>query len=98
PARAPPCPYTTLFRSHRVQLCRLRQEPLALALGAVEGLQMRRADSHTRKAVLPREGVRDAPRRGGRVVPEVIPRLIGHGVEQPRSEEHTSELQSRFDL
>src|SRR5699024_11403921 len=86
PPRSPPLPYTTLFRSHRARLHRLG--PLHPA---------RRRRPRVRLGVLPGHD----PERSavlGTSRPRLRTRLPGQHDRSRRSEEHTSELQSRFDI
>src|SRR5699024_12502086 len=97
--RPPPprFPYTTLFRSVRAIRSGGYDAALALALtdpvvNALAGARLREV---ARTGALPQE----FSLAGEEQHPEG---LLWHGVnlapQQPRSEEHTSELQSRFDL
>src|SRR5207249_12034016 len=96
PPRPPPTstlfPYTTLFRSHARALALDRDVATRLRAPGFEGERAaRRGDG---RGHLPREDVRLRPERrpgGGR-------RRHLHPRDPVRSEEHTSELQSRFDL
>src|SRR5207249_11231009 len=87
-------PYTTLFRS---PLC--SGKPRSRAIEDVPRLLRRlpvRALHHRlqpRERTVPR-ALRDAVERRYRGGPELVP----HAAHGDRSEEHTSELQSRFDL
>src|SRR5207249_11036597 len=93
---SPRLPYTTLFRSeglahageHRPQLvARLRAPLLDRPLedaGGVEGVRLEEAG----RALV----------RAAEVVDELLRRRALGIREEDRSEEHTSELQSRFDL
>src|SRR5699024_11979212 len=97
PPPPPTFPYTTLFRSHTHVLCNasvLDRVPPFLKdqnqgwVTAEYGMLPRA--THTRGG---REAARG--RQSGRT--QEIQRLIGRSL-RARSEEHTSELQSRFDL
>src|SRR5699024_12151878 len=89
PPCAPPFPYTTLFRSEPRELDRLGGRFRGGLLG-VDRLPRRDRLAQRGNARLRHEEVAvDLPRRIGE-------RLIEIG--RVRSEEHTSELQSRFDL
>src|SRR5207247_8550762 len=91
PIRRPPTPslfpYTTLFRSRRIP-CRPRDHDGRVAPGP--------------RARPPRRGVRDVAVRPPDVRAPRPPHELRRGVEPRvpgrRSEEHTSELQSRVDL
>src|SRR5207249_11748982 len=92
PPRSTLFPYTTLFRS--------RAQGLARAGGSERA--ERRADRH--RAVVVRPGavcqaVARAGARGARLLRSRVENDSGDRGRRPaRSEEHTSELQSRFDL
>src|SRR5207249_6146722 len=85
PPIPPLFPYTTLFRSARD---RGASRGLLLPAAYGQGHPARALEGPDRALGLPaRRGRARAPRRGHRC-----------GVSRRRSEEHTSELQSRFDL
>src|SRR5207249_11318886 len=82
PPRPPLSPYTTLFRSHLAVT--VTRQPLQRTQGRRGGREPQRLDRrHPQLARFP---------------PEKPPELRVAAVEALRSEEHTSELQSRFDL
>src|SRR5207249_7043680 len=81
-------PYTTLFRSHLLPRRRAGRYPLPRG-----GEGVRRS----RRAVLQREHARRPRARGGAIPATRMISIIGLK-NAGRSEEHTSELQSRFDL
>src|SRR5207249_9918461 len=96
PPPSTPFPYTTLFRSHHAE-CQRRGEPVQP--GHVQWVSWprsragdRRTDSVTKR--------RDGPEACVRVLGERSCDRVGYPRwrVRPRSEEHTSELQSRFDL
>src|SRR5207247_7257744 len=80
-------PYTTLFRSHGVRHLRRRQDFAALLSQAVS---VRRRSYHDAGEIFERRRTQSAVTRA--CFEER--RQLSH----PRSEEHTSELQSRVDL
>src|SRR5690606_41719834 len=91
PPPHPRCPYTTLFRSDRHAARRQDDLPQAAASGAETGAATGARDlPHVRRrqARGHRRGTAEPPPRG--VLP-ALPRT-------ERSEEHTSELQSRENL
>src|SRR5207249_10520840 len=85
PPRSTLFPYTTLFRSEDDQSA--AREPLA---PVVVGVALEREGDPPRH-----EGTEALAGGAGEVDPD---RVIGQPLTAPRSEEHTSELQSRFDL
>src|SRR5207249_8353587 len=88
PPRPPLFPYPTLFRSRRTD----RNDPIgALSDGDALPLEVGDGDRKGRR----RQGGRGGARGEGRV--RRAGASAGDG-EENRSEEHTSELQSRFDL
>src|SRR5207249_10616461 len=95
PLISPPFPYTTLFRSHG----HLDDADLGVLLAAADRqryaqLGVVAALGGHRTAFAAADGREDVLRRG-------LAHGAGDGDEArraPRSEEHTSELQSRFDL
>src|SRR5207249_10170138 len=88
-------PYTTLFRS-----------PRSLALLREDGCELlRRDDLELRKGAVARILVRAPPAKLGSMAEAAALHVIVGDLDDelgtqrlPRSEEHTSELQSRFDL
>src|SRR5207247_3006148 len=92
PLRAPPFPYTTLFRSRRGRTTDFRDDG---ALQAQDGAHQTSSGFYRCLHVAPTladqgHGIRKRQPLGGyhrRVLPQAV-----------RSEEHTSELQSRVDL
>src|SRR5206468_12109779 len=97
PTRPPPTstlfPYTTLFRSRRARLDRLACHDRPLELVRVpqdaEHPQRRRNDV---------VGERGQPREIGKAEPALPAQRHLENPDRERSEEHTSELQSRSDL
>src|SRR5207249_10660705 len=89
--RLPPFPYTTLFRSYPI---RRTSASLEMSLGVVPLDQRVKAgdraagdgDEHEREELPAEER------------PAAVDQLRDRGHPDLRSEEHTSELQSRFDL
>src|SRR5699024_11768598 len=95
PARLTVFPYTTLFRSP------FGGEVIAdLLLGAAAPTGRLPMTLPSHPAVLPlRHNDRQSAAASYQDVPDPILFDVGHGLRtQARSEEHTSELQSRFDL
>src|SRR5437868_7116222 len=89
-------PYTTLFRSHDGQRHGQGRRLLARLVGGLEG-QLELAGAQERQV----EAERHEGRVGGDVLElggERLAHRLALGVGDGRSEEHTSELQSRFDL
>src|SRR5207248_11054130 len=97
-ARTPPSsslfPYTTLFRSRFAAGL-----DAGAILDAAEAAGPRRADTG-RAAVITRIAVVGVVRAGARAGAEVVGAVVAvvAGLHQRRSEEHTSELQSPYDL
>src|SRR5207249_11490993 len=87
PRRPTLLPYTTRFRSARV---RLVQDGEA-------GFEHRHLEDLVPLLLAAREPVVQVPAEEALVEPEEL-HLLGHDAHEVRSEEHTSELQSRFDL
>src|SRR5699024_11400336 len=83
--RASPSPYTTLFRS-----------PVRLAAGEVERQEDVLPGGQHRQHVEPLEDEPDP--RATEIRERVVGQLGEFDARDVRSEEHTSELQSRFDL
>src|SRR2546430_7902316 len=86
PPRSTLFPYTTLFRSHGAILLGTgipQLDPLARGLGCCPGARRRRPEHPHRGALADR--ARDAE-------------LAAVGLDDVRSEEHTSELQSQSNL
>src|SRR5207247_10717814 len=87
----PPFPYTTLFRSLSARRC-------------VDGRETGRFSGHRAGGSaghVPHRLVGDRGPRGGplsQVVPQAVPGAAAEVTGKLRSEEHTSELQSRVDL
>src|SRR5207247_10598118 len=94
PPPPPPFPYTTLFRSPRL-LAPLRLDALAIAVQHrfVLALEPATLDRAVHAALLKR-AVLPPPAAGA----WVFARSGGTRAGRARSEEHTSELQSRVDL
>src|SRR5690606_41750811 len=91
PPSAPLLPYTTLFRSGLV---------LGLALGGRRRARTARASSRQQRArrdCCPREAHVRRRRRPARTGGGIPPERAAEA-DDPRSEEHTSELQSRENL
>src|SRR5207249_10032706 len=90
PPRSTPFPYTTLFRSH-AKLPRRDEpvDPLGVPAQAEEVVGLLHPDEIERRVF------HAAPVDDLRLLLEL---LAAHAVQPLRSEEHTSELQSRFDL
>src|SRR3712207_9213623 len=91
PPRSTLFPYTTLFRSGACDRTRLTAD------GQIRNCLFAREESDLRTAM--REGADDAE-LADRWRIATLSKLPGHGIDdpsflQPRSEEHTSELQSR---
>src|SRR5699024_12118764 len=94
PPTSPLCPYTTLFRSSRTLGGADRApDQISACLTRVSSLPEIRASACTdpRQGTWRKRGTESRSRGGGR-------RLGIARVRAGRSEEHTSELQSRFDL
>src|SRR5207249_8538167 len=96
PPGPPLFPYTPLFRSARLPAAPPRGPAVVVAPapGVFRALATARPGwlGAARVSTRPTAGLR--LRRGGVPLPDAPARLAGDG----RSEEHTSELQSRFDL
>src|SRR5207249_10898815 len=97
PPTPPPFPYTTLFRS---QIASGQSVPSQIQLSGHSDryrfhsfIQYVSASAVQRRADTRRQCAIGLHYRSGRVS-----RIFGRPIEIPRSEEHTSELQSRFDL
>src|SRR5699024_12763242 len=90
PPTTPPSPYTTLFRSGRAngQLARSSVRPLPTA----SPTRLRSASTSNGFC---RSGIAGS---GDRSITALIRITLGCPLPFDRSEEHTSELQSRFDL
>src|SRR5207249_12288579 len=97
PPPTPPFPYTTLFRSPELEHALAEAvDPDAARQGRGNGLVLPAFDGHV------------SERRVRRVTVDLravtfldsttLALLLAANVRQQRSEEHTSELQSRFDL
>src|SRR5207249_8034915 len=84
-------PYTTLFRSLRRRRSRLRQRDLRHAQARAGERRQLPGDAEDGETVR-------AVRRDLDVEDVIVEAEIGDEVPSERSEEHTSELQSRFDL
>src|SRR5690606_41944946 len=91
-------PYTTLFRSkHREQVV----DELVVALAPIRQAELAAHPLREVPVVAVGEGAQALLRdldRGVRVVREQRQQRLGEPGEVPRSEEHTSELQSRENL
>src|SRR5437868_9912936 len=90
PPRSTLFPYTTLFRS------RGDVERVAFELGkiAIQVNPLHKFADHFERRLLGEP----VPKKGRRLFAPIIAILAQHGFTDFRSEEHTSELQSRFDL
>src|SRR5690349_22107505 len=87
PPRSTLFPYTTLFRS-----------PYVLALHELEAPREHGPPEYVVKQLVPRV-LGEAGRRGNALQQlRVLREELEHALRRPRSEEHTSELQSRRDL
>src|SRR5699024_11731461 len=98
PPTPTPSPYTTLFRSQREG----RGLGLAALYGALDELHAR-AVVVRRAAEVGEADDGEAARRGAEIgvfegLCDVVLAPVHDDAEDDRSEEHTSELQSRFDL
>src|SRR5699024_12568764 len=87
---SPLFPYTTLFRSEKGRVARIAA-PLGLLEGSDIIVTQDRRDGDDTVALIHQDQIHQKP--GGTSV-AVLKRMDVH----QRSEEHTSELQSRFDL
>src|SRR5207249_8348651 len=94
PPRSTPFPYTTLFRSpHRAVVAAAREQPSIGTDGHLHHRLFRLGKDSRRRTCFHRP-------HPHRLVEAAAgePTAVGTERNGPRSEEHTSELQSRFDL
>src|SRR5207249_10573891 len=98
PRHATLFPYTTLFRSRVYAQASLsvRQRRLELGQHVDELLEEQPVPAVEDAVALAAQVTKALPQRAGQAA--VVEHRLDHVVDQPRSEEHTSELQSRFDL
>src|SRR5690606_41568774 len=96
--RAPPFPYTTLFRSACAssQISRLETPDATGGSPSLSGVSSRSIQTICNEASSTPDGAR--PSRSAKTGSRAAPHTVATAASAERSEEHTSELQSRENL